>query len=206
MKKLKKIKITVFAFTAILIQVTSNAQSKNNYLIEGLKNTKIYKESLFNNFSHVEKYKPKNIKSKLMPEFMIKFESQVGISIRPTLVNSKDYGEIINSEFYIDATANKNFLQIGEHDFDGDMKAEIVACFGVKGTESICSVYKFFEPKTLDQANRKENWKKIGDFENSYHDPKYFAFVEKDKIHFPFGSQGATSVYQLKGDNFIELK
>ena len=201
-------KILFFGLSITLIQSTSNAQSKKDYLIDGLKNIKIFKETIFNNknFSHTEYYTIKNFKAKPMPEFRIKFESQIGISIRPTIANSKNYAERLEGDFYINTTAGKNLLQIGEHDFDNDKNSEIVVCFGVKGQESTCSIYKYFEPNLSSQTNRNSNWKKIGSFENSGYDPKFSSYVERDEIHFPIGSQGVNMSYKLIGEKFIELK
>ena len=53
MKKIKIAKILFLGLSITLIQATSNAQSKKNYLIDGLKNIKIFKEAIFNNKNFV---------------------------------------------------------------------------------------------------------------------------------------------------------
>lgn len=191
-----------FAFATII----AHGQTKNDTLVFGLKNVKIFKESVFNDFSHIEYYSPKHIKAKLKPTFMIRFESQVGISIRPTVVSFNSYASRFETQLNIDDTFGKNFLQIGEYDFDKDGISELVISFGVRGSGLLCFIYKYHEPVNATDVNRDENWEQVGKFEYAYHDPKYISVVESNKIYFPFGSQGASEGFVFVDNKFVKIQ
>lgn len=192
----------------ILLTVTTNGQTKkaNDTLIFGLKNGKIFKESIFNDFTHIEYYTPKYLKAKLKPTFRIRFESQVAISIRPTVVGSTSYASRFDTHLYIDETFGKNFLQIGEYDFNKDGISELIIAFGVRGSGLLCFIYKYHEPANIADADRDENWEEIGKFEFAYHNPDYFSFVKENKIYFPYGSQGASEGYVFVEGKFVKFQ
>ncbi len=198
--------IIIFTIVISLISFKLNAQVENDTLIFGLKNTKIFKESIFYELNYVEYYTPKHIKSKIKPTFMIRSESQVGISIRPSVVKSNSYASRFETEMFIEDMVGKNFLQIGEYDFDNDKISELVIAFGVRGTGLLCFIYKYHEPANIVDADRDENWEQIGTFEYGYSDPKYISFVEKSKIYFPVGSQGYSEGFIYVDNKFVKFQ
>jgi hypothetical protein len=201
-----KQKIILSLLTFAFATITTPGQTKNDTLVFGLKNVKIYKESVFSDFSHIEYYTPKQMKAKLKPTFMIRFESQVGISIRPTIVGLDSYASRFLTQLNINDTYGKNFLQMAEYDFDKDGISELVISFGVRGSGLLCFIYKYHEPANASDATRDANWEQIGKFENGYHDPKYVSAVTGNKIYFPFGSQGASEGFVYVDNKFVKIQ
>jgi len=199
-------KIILSLITIVFANIIARGQTKNDTLVFGLKNAKIYKESVFSDFSHIEYYTPKQIKAKLNPTFMIRFESQVGISIRPTVVGLNSYASRFVTQLNINDTFGKNLLQIGEYDFDKDGISELVISFGVRGSGLLCFIYKYHEPANAADATRDENWEQVGKFEYGYHEPKYVSVVTSNKIYFPFGSQVASERFVLVDNKFVKIQ
>jgi hypothetical protein len=200
----KKTNLTITLVT--IISFITWGQTKSDTLVFGLKNSKIYKESTFNDFNYSDTYTPKIIKAKLKPTYRLKFESQVGISIRPSIIGTDSYSSRLHGDLYIDDTAGNNFLQIGEYDFDKDGVSELVIAFGVRGSGLLCYIFKYHEPAKIADATRSENWELIGEFEYGYHDPKYVSNIDKNKIYFPFGSQGASDEFILVEGKFVKFQ
>lgn len=198
--------IIIFTIVISLISFKLNAQVDNDTLIFGLKNTKIFKESIFYELNHVEYYTPKYIKAKIKPTFMIRSESQVGISIRPSVAKSNSYASRFETEMFIEGMVGKNYLQIGEFDFDNDKLSELVIAFGVRGTGLLCFIYKYHEPANLVYADRDPNWEQIGTFEYGYNDPKYISTVKNNKIYFPVGSQGYSEGFIYTDKKFVKFQ
>lgn len=188
-------------------------QTEKDTLIFGLKNSILFKESIFDGYTHIETYKPKHIKSLIKPEFRIKYESQTAITIRPK-INGTNYFNVpictfdsylINEEYgkYV----NNCFLQIGEHDFNNDGIAEIIVAFGVKGEYLNCSIYQYYEPANIGDADREENWKKISDFDEiGYFNIGNFTEVKGNKIFFPYGTRGLTTGFLYNERSFIKIE
>ena len=166
---MNKIKLLIIIIITFFFQ-SNFGQSKDNVFCKGLKNSKVYKETLFPNFENIEIYKPKYIKSKIKPEFRIKKESQTGITIRPKINGTNYYNVPICTfdSYTIDDDyekfANNCTLQIGEHDFNNDGISEIIILFGLKGEYLNCSIYQYYEPANIKDADREENWKQIGEY------------------------------------------
>ena len=195
--------------------------SNANILISGLKNTVLYKGTLFDDANnsesreHFEIYTPLFIKTILKPVFSIQFEGQLGITIRTRIIGSKYYlspicefdgpsvdGPCVN--FERDDFLQKCYLQIGEHDFDKDDIAEVVIAYGIRGEDLKCVVLTFHEPKYTKDIESEKNWsiKEFGEF--GYYYTKYLTCVDDDKIIFPYGSQGASETYKYVNGKFTQ--
>jgi len=203
----------IIVLTLALISTSSYGQSKDSTMIFDLKNSVILKETLFDDFSHIESYTPKNIKAKFQPELIIHFESQIGITIKARIKKANAIAPTLCSfdSYMIDPIygdqSTKCFLQIGEHDFDKDGVAEIVIAFGVRGTYLKCKIFQYHEPANIADADREENWTLVGDFdEYGYHDTRYVSTVEDNKIFFPFGSQGASEGFVFVEGKFVKFQ
>ena len=136
---------------------TANQQPDTNTLIFGLNNSVLFKETLFDDinnpqaYQHQEVYTPKYIKANLKPELLIRFVSQMGIAITPTIKGSNVYSSplcnfdsyLIDEKMYVTDLTKNCFLQIGEHDFDNDERAEIIIAFGVRGARPEASRFFF---------------------------------------------------------------
>lgn len=190
---------------------SANQPVDENTLILGLKNSKLYKETVFDDFDHDEFYIPKNIKAKLKPEFIIGFESQLAIVVRQRIIGSKQYSTpMCNFDSYMiegvepDDVIKQCFLQIGEFDFDNDDISEVVIAYGRKGYYIKCYVFKYHEPANIADGSRDENWSRVGEFENG-NTQGGGASVEKNKIYFPYGYRISMG-YVYVDNMFVEIK
>lgn len=187
-------------------------QTDNDTLIFGLKNSVLFKETIFDGYTHIERYTPKHIKADIQPEFRIKLESQYGITIRAKINGTKYYNVPICTfdSYNIDPEygdqINKCFLQIGEHDFNKDGIAEIIIAFGVRGEYLDCKIYQYYEPASLADADREENWKLISDFyEVGHYNILNFPEVDDNKIFFPYGLRGLRTGFIYIDRRFVEF-
>ncbi len=181
-------------------------QTAKDTLIFGLKGSKIFKTSVFNDYTFSDTFTPKYLKAKLKPSFMIRVEGQTGLTIRPTVIGTNEYAVPIADNFWFEDTKDQeNFLQIGEHDFDNDKINEIVIAYGVRGAALKCYVLKYHEPANIADASREQNWEVVGDFEYGYHDPRFVSVAEDNKMSFPFGSQGASESFVFVSGKFVQF-
>lgn len=211
MIQINKIRLTIIVLITFCYQ-NNFAQTKDNTFILGLKNSKVFKETIFPGFKHFEIYKPKHIKSKITPEFRIKNESQTGITIRPIINGTNNYNVpictfdsyLIDEEY--EKFVNKCFLQIGEHDFNNDGIAEIIILFGLKGKYLNCSVYQYYEPANISDIDRIENWNKISEFDEIRdYNIENLVEVFDNKIYLPYGIRGLKEEYIYNDRGFIKV-
>ncbi|MBK7344271.1 MAG: hypothetical protein IPJ06_14975 [Saprospiraceae bacterium] len=120
-----------------------------NTIVFGLKNSNIYNETVFDDFSHQETFTPRYIKANLKPEFIIRFESQVAIAVRQTIIGSNVYSDpicyfdsyLIDEAITFESIVKQCVLQVGEYDFDNDDVSEIVFAFGKRGVYLKCYIF-----------------------------------------------------------------
>lgn len=183
----------------------------SNFLIQGLKKSIIYSENLFDDRNLVKYYSINNWNGKLKPKFMIRFESQLIVTIRATAINKNSYTvPLMNFDSYLIDTpgdfVDKCYLQVGQHDFDKDGNPEFIFAYGSKGEYLKLFILKYFEPSTSSDVAREENWKIIGEFDYGYYDPRYLAHIEDNKIYVPVGSQGYSEGHLYVDSKFVKFQ
>ena len=91
------------------------------------------------------------------------------------------------------------YVQVAEHDFDSDGVPEIVVAVGNDFIDLVVNVVKYHAPQSADDAGRPENWSLIGSFPGQQK-----AYLKKDSIIMPFGSQGRFKEYTWVKSKFVE--
>jgi hypothetical protein len=91
------------------------------------------------------------------------------------------------------------YVQVAEHDFDGDDVPEIVVAVGDGMLDMALNVVKYYAPQSPDNAERRENWELIGSFWGQEK-----AYIRQDTIIVPVGSQGHFNEYTLVKGKFVE--
>ena len=96
---MNKIKLLIIIIITFFFQ-SNFGQSKDNVFCKGLKNSKVYKETLFPNFENIEIYKPKYIKSKIKNKVKIinKMSKEIEHKINTTY---KKFFEEFNLYIYL---------------------------------------------------------------------------------------------------------
>jgi len=91
------------------------------------------------------------------------------------------------------------YVQVAEHDFDGDGEPEIVVAVGNGSTDLAVNVIKYRAPKLAKQAGDEKNWLRIGSF-----DGQAKAIINGKTITLPYGSAGLYEEYTWKSGKFAK--
>ncbi len=190
----------------LMIYAVSFSQDPKDTLVFNLKNSRLIRLANLVKDTNPETYQLR-LESDFAPAFLVREESQLGLTVRPVVGVSSSIGAVLTSFKNYRKHAKEGYiLQFGQHDFNSDGFDEIVVAYGLRGESLKCQIFKYHEPANEVDVLREENWNLVGEFETLYHDPRYISIVEDSKIFFPIGSQGYSVGYVFVEGKFVKFQ